>query len=186
MTETLVSPTDQTVLYMSRRSELRLTMVPRYPKLNQVTGAKQGETKGAFIGFRDGQVRIPKTGEYVTVDTLDGGESQPMPAEEVHEWLMRHRLFGNQLEGFWRVDPTAPPVSQDEMRVMMNAATTLDEETLREIVRQEEAGWAREDILSVAREALDRIGEIHAHAEAAQREAESAPKKPGPKPKAAE
>jgi hypothetical protein len=87
MTEILVSPTDQTVLYMSRRAELRLTMVPRYPKLNQVTGAKQGETKGAFIGFRDGQVRIPKTGEYVTVDTLDGGESEPMPSPEVHEWL---------------------------------------------------------------------------------------------------
>jgi hypothetical protein len=186
MTETLVSPTDQTVLYMSRRAELRLTMVPRYPKLNQVTGAKQGETKGAFIGFRDGQVRIPKTGEYVTVDTLDGGESQPMPAEEVHEWLSRHRLFGNRFEGFWRVDPTAPPVSQDEMRVMMNAATTLDEETLREIVRQEEAGWAREDILSVAREALERIGEIREQAEAAQREAEAAVKKPGPKPKAQE
>lgn len=182
MTETLVSPTDSTVLFMSRRSALRLTMRPRYKTRDPVSGQQTGETKGVFIGFRDGQVRIPKDGEFVAVDTLDGGESDPMPAGEVQDWLMRHRLFGNREEGFWRVDPTAPPVSQDEMRVMMNAATTLDEETLREIVRQEEAGWARDDILSVAREALDRIGEIREQAEAAQREAESA-KKPGPKPK---
>lgn len=183
MTEVLVSPTDSTVLYMSRRSELRLTMVPRYPKLNQVTGQKQGDTKGVFIGFRDGQVRIPKTGEYVTVDTLDGGESAPMQAEEIHEWMGRHRLFGNQLEGFWRVDPTAPPVSSEEMQAMMDAALTLDEETLQEIVRQETAGWGRAQILERAEDALAKIATIKAEAEAAQREAET-PKKPGPKPKA--
>jgi hypothetical protein len=186
MTEILVSPTEETVLYMSRRDELRLTMVPRYPKLNQVTGAKQGETKGAFIGFRDGQVRIPKTGEYRTVDTLDGGESETMDVAEVHEWLQRHRLFGNQLEGFWRVDPTAPPVSQDEMRALMNAALRLDTETLEEIVRQERAGWNRPQIVEEAEQALEQAREIHAQAEAAQREQEQAPAKakPGPKPKA--
>lgn len=186
MTEVLVAPTDSTVLYMSRRSELRLTMVPRYPKLNPVTGQQTEVSRGAFIGFRDGHVRIPKEGQYVAVDTLDGGESEPMPAEEVHDWLVRHRLFGNQLEGFWRVDPTAPPVSQDEQQVMMNAAIRLDVETLEEIVRQEREGWARPQILEVAQDALDRIAEIHAQTEAAQREEEQAPAKakPGPKPKA--
>lgn len=182
MTETLVSPTDSTVLYMSRRSELRLTKRRRFPVRNPVTGEVEGTTPGEFVAFHDGQVRIPKEGDVRLVDSLDGGEAT-VPAEDVHKWMVGHRLFGNQLEGFWRVDPTAPPVSQDEMRVMMNAATTLDEETLREIVRQEEAGWARDDILSVAREALDRIGEIREQAEAAQREAEAAVKKPAPKPK---
>jgi hypothetical protein len=186
MTEILVSPTEETVLYMSRRAELRLTMVPRYPKLNQVTGAKQGETKGAFIGFRDGQVRIPKTGEYRTVDTLDGGESETMDVAEVHEWLQKHRLFGNQLEGFWRVDPSAPPVSSEELQVLMDAALTLDAETLEEIIRQESGGWRREQIIDRAEDALMKIAAIREREAAAQREQEQAPAKakPGPKPKA--
>ena len=187
--EVLVSPADQTVLYMSRRSELRLTMTPRYPKLNQVTGQKQGDTKGVFIGFRDGHVRIPKEGKYVTVDTLDGGESQPIDASEIHEWMQNHRLFGNQLEGFWRVDPEAPPVSQDEMRALMSAAIRLDADLLHEIIRQEKAGWNRSQILEEAEEALERIQEIAEQSQAAEiaaAEAAAEPPakaKPGPKPK---
>jgi hypothetical protein len=179
--EVLVSPADQTVLYMSRRSELRLTMTPRYPKLNQVTGAKQGETKGAFIGFRDGQVRIPKTGKYVAVDTLDGGESEPIEAADIHEWMTSHRLFGNQFEGFWRVDPTAPPVSQEEMRALMQAALRLDGDTLREIIRQETEGWGRSQILEEAQTALEQIEAI---AQQAEEQEPPAKAKPGPKPKA--
>jgi hypothetical protein len=188
MTELLVAPADKTVLYVSRRAELRLTMVPRYPKLNQVTGQKQGETKGVFIGFRDGHVRIPKDGKYVTVDTLDGGESAPIDVAEVHEWMENHRLFGNQLEGFWRVDPEAPPVSQEEMRALMNAAIRLDSAMLEEIIRQERAAWNRSQILEEAEEALSRIREIQEasqQAEIAAQEAAAEPpaKKPGPKPK---
>jgi len=177
------------VLYVSRRAELRLTMVPRYPKLNQVTGQKQGDTKGVFIGFRDGHVRIPKEGKYVTVDTLDGGESQPIDASEVHQWMENHRLFGNQLEGFWRVDPEAPPVSQDEMRALMSAAIRLDADLLHEIIRQEKAGWNRSQILEEAEEALERIQEIAEQSQAAEiaaAEAAAEPPakaKPGPKPK---
>ena len=189
MTELLVAPADTTVLYVSRRAELRLTMVPRYPKLNQVTGQKQGDTKGVFIGFRDGHVRIPKEGKYVTVDTLDGGESQPIDASEIHEWMQNHRLFGNQLEGFWRVDPEAPPVSQDEMRALMSAAIRLDADLLHEIIRQEKAGWNRSQILEEAEEALLRIQEIAEQSQAAEiaaAEAAAEPPakaKPGPKPK---
>jgi hypothetical protein len=79
-----------------------------------------------------------------------------MDVAEVHEWLQKHRLFGNQLEGFWRVDPTAPPVSQDEMRALMNAALRLDTETLEEIIRQERAGWNRPQIVEEAEQALSR------------------------------
>jgi hypothetical protein len=180
MEELLVAPTDSTVLYVSRRSQLRLTMRPRYPQRDPSSGQLTGTTKGAFIGFRDGQVRIPKEGEYVAVDTLDGGESAPMPAEDIHDWLMRHRLYGNREEGFWRVDPTAPPVSQDEMRALMHAALTLDADMLNEIMRQEREGWGRSQILEEAQEALDKIQMI-----AEQQQEEPAKAKPGPKPKAA-
>lgn len=185
MEETLVSPTEATVLYMSRRSGLRLTMRPRYPLRDPVSGQLTGSTPGVFIGFQDGQVRVPKSGQYTTVDTLNGGRSEPIDAADVHDWLQRHHLFGDRQEGFWRVDPTAPPVSQDEMRAMMNAATLLDEETLQAIIDQEEAGWGREAILNTAREALDRIADLKEQAAAqAQQEEQAAPKKPGPKPKA--
>jgi hypothetical protein len=171
---------------MSRRAELRLTMVPRYPKLNQVTGAKQGETKGAFIGFRDGQVRIPKDGGVRHgrhARRRRVGDDGRRRGPQVDE---RHRLFGNQLEGFWRVDPTAPPVSQEEMRALMNAALTSG---------HGDAGGDHPSGAGGVESSADRGGggagaeqarEIHAQADAAQREQEQMPAKAktGPKPKA--
>jgi hypothetical protein len=109
-----------------------------------------------------------------------------MDVAEVHEWLQKHRLFGNQLEGFWRVDPSAPPVSSEELQVLMDAALTLDAETLEEIIRQESGGWRREQIIDRAEDALMKIAAIREREAAAQREQEQAPAKakPGPKPKA--
>lgn len=183
MTEILVAPTDKTVLYMSRRSELRLTKRRRFPVRNPVTGEVEGTTPGEFVAFRDGQVRIEKTGKVTLQDSLDGGEAE-LDAEDVHKWLMNHRLYGNQLEGFWRVDPTAPPVSQDEMRALMHAALTLDAAMLEEIMRQEREGWGRSQILEEAQEALDKIALLEEETQA-KAEAEAAAKsKPGPKPKA--
>lgn len=171
------------MLYLARRSGLRLTMRPRYPLRDPVSGQLTGHTKGVFIGFRDGVVRIPKTGEFVAVDTLDGGESEPIPAEEIHSWLEGHRLFGNQEEGFWRYEATAPPVSQEEMEALMQASIELNRDMLQEIVRQEEAGWQRPQILEPAKKALATVEQMEQSQQEAQAEA-AAPKKPGPKPKA--
>jgi hypothetical protein len=181
MTEILVAPTDKTVLYMSRRSELRLTKRRRFPVRNPVTGEVEGTTPGEFVAFRDGQVRIPKSGTVTLVDSLDGGEAE-VDAAEVHKWMENHRLFDNQLEGFWRVDPLAPPVSDDEMRALMDAALTLDEEMLREIARQEAEGWGREQILTRVDDALAKIEIIKSQQE--EQAKVEPPKKPGPKPKA--
>lgn len=185
----LVSPADTTVLYLARRSELRLTMKPRYAIRNPVSGQIDGYTPGAWIGFRDGQVRIPKTGTVQMQDTLDGGMSEAMEAEDVHAWLMGHRLNGNREEGFWRVDPAAPPISNEELETLMDAALRLDVDVLEEIIRQERAGWAREQIIGRAQGALDRIGEMQqaqAQADAQEPAAEPPKAKQGPKPKASD
>ena len=179
----LVTPLDKTVLYLSRRSELRLTKKPRYPQRNPVSGVVDGYSPGEWIGFRDGQVRIPKTGKVQMQDSLDGGIFTA-DAAEVHEWLANHRLFGNQEEGFWRVDPSAPPVSQDEMRTMMEAALRLDEDLLREIIEAERAGWGREQIIQEAENALARIDQMKAAQPEPEEEPEPPKAKPGPKPKA--
>jgi len=186
MSEILVTPTDRSVLYMSRRSELRLTKRRRFPVRNPVTGEVEGVSPGEFVAFRDGQVRIPKEGTVTLQDSLDGGTAE-VEAADVHEWLMSHRLFGNQTEGFWRVDPTAPPVSQEEMRALMQAAIRLDGDMLREIVRQEREGWGRTQILEEAETALEQIDAIAQQAEIDAQEAAAEPPvkaKPGPKPKA--
>lgn len=155
----LVAPIEKSILYMSRRSALRLTMKARQPIRNPVTGQVEGKTHGIFCGFIEGVLRIPKEGTVTLVDTLDGGESE-LDAKVVHEWLAKHRLAGNTNEGFWRVDPTAPPITREEFARISEAGAGWDRETLEEIIRQEKAGWAREDILRVAQGTIDRIVEL--------------------------
>lgn len=166
--EQLVSTPEDAVLFMARRSELRLTMKPRYRLRDPVSGQVTGQTAGTFIGFREGVFRCPKEGTCKLVDTIDGGESQ-IDAGELIEWLEGHRLYGNQFEGFWRVDPTAPPPSRDELQRLMDAAIALDEETLQKVIDQERAGWDRQDIITTAEKALERIMQVkeQLHAEAA-------------------
>lgn len=177
----LVAPTDKTILWMSRRSDLRLTKRARRTVRNLNTGELEGVTPGQYVGFRDGQIRIPKEGTVTIQDTLDGGEFE-IPAEEMNAWLERHRLNGDRQEGFWRVDPTAPPVSQAEMQTMMTAALEVDVATLAHIVEQEEKGWQREQILEPARKALE--GAIHIREQQAEMEAQEAQAKAPAKPKA--
>lgn len=176
MAQDLVSKPEDNVLYMSRRSELRLTHTPRYPILGP-GGQKVGEGKGVALGFRDGTARLPKTGEVILKDSLDGGESR-MPAEEAHKWLREHRLFGDQEEGFWEVVQPAPPISEEEQERMLTAALGLDSETLQGMADQERAGWGREQIIRQCEEAVSKIQQVHDKAAA---DAAAAAK---PKPKA--
>jgi hypothetical protein len=161
----LVAPVEDTVLYMSRRSDLRLTMKARYPMLNPITGQREGMTRGIFCGFREGALRVPKTGKVMMVDTLDGGEFE-MDAEPVHEWLTKHRRYGDMNEGFWRVDPVAPPATREEFARISEAGAGWDRETLQEIIRQESEGWGREDVLRVARGTIARIDQLEEQVQA--------------------
>jgi hypothetical protein len=63
------------------------------------------------------------------------------------------------------------------METMTQAAIALDSEKLLALIAQEEAGWAREDVLSIARDAVESIEAVKAKAlEEAQREADAAQK----------
>jgi hypothetical protein len=152
----LVSKPDDSIVYMSRREELRLTMKARYPVRNTITGQPEVVTRGIFCGFRGGTLRIPREGTVNLVDTLDGGEYE-MEAEEVHKWLQKHRRYGDRSEGFWMLEQPAPPVTAEEINRLVQAATDWNVELLEEVIAQESAGWKREDVLKVAQGSIDRI-----------------------------
>lgn len=148
--EQLVAARPDVTLFMARRRELRLIKQGRYP-VHAPTGQKIGETTGQIVVFRDGRLDVPHEGTMLLED------GRPAEAHEILEWLEKHPRNGDVNEGFWRVDPTAPTPTAVELQALMIAATELDSEKLEELIRQEEDGWARDAILTVARGALDRV-----------------------------
>jgi hypothetical protein len=162
----LVSQPETSIVYMARRSDLRLTMKPRYPVNNPVTGQREGESRGIFCGFRDGTLRIPREGKIVLMDTLNGGESEEIEAAVVHEWLQKHRRYGDRSEGFWMLEQPAPPVSPQEIDRLMEAAARWDVGTLEAVLEQERAGWGRADLIATAERQVERIRAMEAERDA--------------------
>jgi hypothetical protein len=156
--ETLVNQPAAATVYASRREDLRLIRLPRYPQFG-AGGMKVGEQPGVAIQFRDGVFNVPSQGK-VTLE--DGREAD---AEDIRGWLQNHRLLGNQHEGFWEVTLAAPPVSDEEQRRVMRAVAKLDVETLETMQEQERAGWSREGFLGTLDEALDEVRDMRAEAE---------------------
>lgn len=148
--ELLVQTPEESLLFMARRRDLRLVKTPRYDRFG-AGGQKMGEVPGEAVAFRDGVLRVPREGKV----TLEDGRQTD--AADILEWLEGHRLNKDVNDGFWRVDPTAPPVSQEELRSLMEIAMALDEERLRVFIDQERNGWCREELLSTAEEALERL-----------------------------
>lgn len=168
--EALVQQPDPSVLFISKRSELRLTKTARRPMLNPVTGERLGMTAGATVSFApNGEFRCPLEGDVTIMDPGGAGEAT-MPAEELLEWLQRHPRCGDPNEGFQRVDPKAPPLGQAEQQRIVDAATAWDVDTLRAIVKQEREGWNREDVVQVVQGALVRVEEAEARIRASQDE----------------
>lgn len=176
MTEVLVSAPSKLVTFAAKREDLRLVRRARYPRYEG--GLPAGETVGQCIAFVNGRLDVPMEGTV----TLEDGRTAP--AVEILEWLQTHRLFGDVFEGFFKVEMAAPAPTQEEMQAMVDAAMALDVERLEEIVRQEEDGWARDAILNVAREGVQRIHAFKAQAAAEAAQATPEPE-PAPKPKAA-
>jgi hypothetical protein len=162
----LVSQPEASITYVARRSDLRLTMKPRYPVNNPVTGQREGVSRGVFCGFRDGTLRIPREGKVVLMDTLNGGESEEIEAADVHEWLQKHRRYGDRSEGFWMLEQPAPPVSPQEIDRLMEAAARWDVATLEAVLEQERAGWGRADLISTAERQVERIRAMEAERDA--------------------
>lgn len=152
-TESLVSQPEAKLLFMSRRSELRLTKKSRYP-IRGPHGQVEGMTQGQFVAFRDGVFRCAPAGEVTLVDSLDGGEVD-VDGQELVAYLRKHRLFGNREEGFWEVDPVAPAPSKAELSTLIRLSQRADVEQLEAFIAQERAGWNRTDLLEAAEEALE-------------------------------
>jgi hypothetical protein len=155
--ERLVSSPETSVLFMCRRSDLRLVKHPRYP-IYGPAGRKVGEERGEILAFREGVLRVPKDGE---VELEDG---RKISSAEAIEFLDGHRLKDSLEEGFWRVDPTAPPVSQGEISKLLEIS--YDEDLLLALIAQEEAGWNRDALIVPAKETLERLREVKAKVEA--------------------
>ncbi|HEY4096160.1 MAG TPA: hypothetical protein VGM33_11635 [Baekduia sp.] len=151
--EPLVSAPENTILFMCRRSDLRLVKTQRYP-IRGASGQQVGETPGEVVAFRDGALRLPKEG---TVRLEDG---RAVDVAEILAWLEDHRLNGDTQGGFWRVDPTAPAISRAELDQLMEMVLELDDEKLQRFVDQERAGWGREDLLEAAEKALMKVLEV--------------------------
>lgn len=156
MTTALVSRPDTATLFMCRRKDLVLVHTPRYP-IYGASGEKIGEKDGIRISFQDGVLRVPPTGSFNAI----GGK---VPVKELIPWLEAHPMFEDRHEGFWRAEQPAPPVSTEESTALMEAS--LDEDMLVELIKQEEAGWNRDQILVPARRQLEQIRDLKASAEA--------------------
>lgn len=155
--DALVSQPARDATYAAYRSDLQLIKRPRRPIFGE-GGIKVGEGEGITLQFAHGVYRIPLEGP---VRTKYGAE---VDARELNAWLRSHPLFGDMHEGFVLVEQSAPPVAQDEMERMLNAAMRLDTEALQEMVEQEQAGWARPGLLEPARKAIGQITEVLAAA----------------------
>lgn len=162
--EQLVSQPEGGTLYMSRRSELRLLRTNTRNRFDQ-EGHKIETMQGESVTFKDGVLRLP-TSKRMTID-----KGMKVPTEEIREWLEDHRSFGDREEGFWRVDPVAPPVGEDELERLTELTTDLDMDRLALFIEQEEAGWGREKLLVAARKAYGRVEEAMTRLKAEQRDA---------------
>ncbi len=181
MAKAVMSQPDKSVLFMARRESCRLALKQRYPTRDPVSGQPTGMTEGIFVGFRENAFRCPTKGKVTLRDTLDGGEAT-VDAEWLLDRLLNHRLYGDMWEGFWRVDPAAPPVSQEEQDALMDAAIRLDIDALRRVLYEEEQGWKRDVVLRTARRGIEQIEETHrAYAEEKAAEEAAAKGKGAPK-----
>jgi hypothetical protein len=168
VTEPLVSQPGTSPRDPSRRSELRLVRLARYPKFGPA-GQQVGEERGQAVQFREGRLDVPLEGQV----ELENGDK--LPAAEIREWLDNHKLNGSTEEGFWKVDPVAPPVSQEEIASLLSVA--LDEDALLELIEQERNGWDREALLVPAQEQLEKLRATLAQMQA---EVQAEPVKPKP------
>lgn len=158
----------RSVLFIAKRSDLRLVWVPRHPIINPASGVRTGMSRGRVLAFRDGSLTIPldnPDGMVHGIDTADAGDWSE-ETDVVLEWLRNHRLNGDFQEGFEEVKQTAPEISDAELDLLQEAAINFDMDALRAFIAKEESGWQREQLLGRARKTLEKIEVAYAAAEA--------------------
>lgn len=169
--EALVQQPEASVLFIAKRSDLRLTKKARYPIVVPTTGERIGMTPGITVSFApSGEFRCPIEGDVTVMDPGGAGQAT-LPADELLTWLQAHPRCGDPNEGFYRVDPKAPPLSKAETERLVELATAGDTESLREVIEQERAGWDRQELIEIAQGAVDRLVAMEERIRAEQREA---------------
>jgi HAMP domain-containing protein len=150
--EQMVSVPDTSTLFMARRSELRLIR-KAIMQTRDAEGRPAETIPGETVQFRDGVLRVPASGRMRLEDGRDAS------AAEILDWLENHPMRDDVQEGFWRVDPVAPPPSEAELEQLQELAMELDAPGLELFMEQERAGWNREKLLEVAQRSLERVQE---------------------------
>ncbi len=148
----LVSQPDTSALFMATRSNLRLVK-KAIRTIRGPEGEAVDQTLGETLEFNEGVLRVPLAPDG-EVTCLNG---ERIPAPDVLAWLGKHRMNGDWQEGFWRVDPTAPPPSQEELDTLQELAIDLNDEGLTLFVEQERAGWNRPQLIEIAERTLEKI-----------------------------
>jgi len=157
-TEQMVSVPDTSTLFMARRGELRLIR-KSIMQTRDAEGRPAETIPGEAVAFHDGVLRVPAKGKMRLEDGRDA------PATEILEWLDHHPMKGDIQEGFWRVDPTAPPPSELELDTLQELAMDLNAEGLEAFIRQEREGWDRPKLIEVAERSLEKVQEKMAESE---------------------
>lgn len=156
----LVQTPEGSTLYMARRSELRLVL-ERMRSVRNSEGDEVDIRPGVTVEFREGILRVPTEGPCIVAD------GREVDGAEIVSQLERHRRKGDLEGGFWRVDPTAPPVSKEELDTLVRLAISLDVAGIEAYIAQERAGWNRDELVSSAQEGLERVRGAIVAAEAA-------------------
>lgn len=155
--EQLVQAPESVTLFVSRRENLRLTKVQRYP-IRGAAGQQVGETPGEVVVFRNHELRVPHEG------TMRLEDDREIDAAEIREWLEQHRRHNDREDGFWVVQMAAPPIGADELKVLMDLVLKLDEDGLVTFVEQEEKGWNRAELIEAAMSSLEQVQAVKAAA----------------------
>lgn len=148
---TVVASPPATKTYIARREDLVLTKKRDRPIMEG--GERVDFETGERIGFKDGMLKVPMgRGE-----TFDGKRGEELDGPACIEWLEKHELFGHKEEGFWLLELPAPAPTDDEQSELIRLAEERDVEGIEAFIAAEREGYAREELLKIATDTLERV-----------------------------
>lgn len=137
--------------YVARREELWLTVKRDKPIMEN--GERVDFETGERIGFKDGMLKVP-TGKG---ETFRGARGEKLDGPAMVKFLENHALFGHKEEGFWLLELPAPAPTESEQGELIRLAEEQDVAGIEAFIEAESAGYAREELLKIAGDTLERV-----------------------------
>jgi hypothetical protein len=137
--------------YVARREELWLTVKRDKPIMEN--GERVDFETGERIGFKDGMLKVP-TGKG---ETFKGARGEKLDGPAAIKFLENHALFGHKEEGFWLLELPAPAPTESEQGELIRLAEEQDVAGIEAFIEAERAGYAREELLKIASDTLERV-----------------------------